>query len=131
MPARDITATSVVPPPRSTIILPDGSVIGRPAPIAAAIGSSTRYTSFAPADSADSLTALCSTCVMPEGMQIIILGLSPNLRLDISYKIFQHLFSNFKIGYDAVFHRTYGCNIAWGFAEHSLRLFVYRKNYQP
>ena len=33
---------SVVPPPMSTIMLPVGSVIGRPAPIAAAIGSSTR-----------------------------------------------------------------------------------------
>ena len=42
MPASEITATSVVPPPMSTIMLPVGSVIGRPAPIAAAIGSSIR-----------------------------------------------------------------------------------------
>ena len=38
----EITATSVVPPPMSTIMLPDASVIGRPAPMAAAIGSSIR-----------------------------------------------------------------------------------------
>ena len=38
---------SVVPPPMSTIMLPDGSVIGMPAPMAAAIASSTRCTSLA------------------------------------------------------------------------------------
>ena len=42
MPASEMTATSVVPPPMSTIMLPDGSVTGSPAPIAAAIGSSIR-----------------------------------------------------------------------------------------
>ena len=42
MPASEMTATSVVPPPMSTIMLPLGSVIGRPAPIAAAIGSSIK-----------------------------------------------------------------------------------------
>ena len=42
MPAREMTATSVVPPPMSTTMLPLGSVIGSPAPIAAAIGSSIR-----------------------------------------------------------------------------------------
>ena len=35
-----ITATSVVPPPTSTTIEPVASEIGKPAPIAAAIGSS-------------------------------------------------------------------------------------------
>ena len=37
-----LTATSVVPPPMSTTIEPVGSATGRPAPIAAAIGSSIR-----------------------------------------------------------------------------------------
>ena len=41
-PESEITATSVVPPPMSTIMFPTGSVIGSPAPIAAAIGSSIR-----------------------------------------------------------------------------------------
>src|SRR5438445_503749 len=44
-----MTATSVVPPPMSTIMLPLGSVIGRPAPMAAIIACSTRKTSEAPA----------------------------------------------------------------------------------
>ena len=38
---------SVVPPPMSTTMLPDASVIGMPAPIAAAIASSMRCTSLA------------------------------------------------------------------------------------
>ena len=42
MPDSEITATSVVPPPMSTIMLPDGSVIGSPAPIAATMACSTR-----------------------------------------------------------------------------------------
>ena len=40
MPPSEMTATSVVPPPMSTIMLPVGSWTGRSAPIAAAIGSS-------------------------------------------------------------------------------------------
>ena len=42
IPPRLITATSVVPPPMSTIMFPVGSATGSPAPIAAAIGSSIR-----------------------------------------------------------------------------------------
>ena len=33
---------SVVPPPMSTTMLPEGSVMGRPAPMAAAMAWSTR-----------------------------------------------------------------------------------------
>ena len=40
MPPRQITATSVVPPPTSTTMLPVALCTGSPAPIAAAIGSS-------------------------------------------------------------------------------------------
>ena len=54
MPPSESTATSVVPPPMSTTIEPVGSVTGRPAPIAAAMGSSIRNTRLAPALSADS-----------------------------------------------------------------------------
>ena len=42
MPESEITATSVVPPPMSTTMFPVGAVTSRPAPIAAAIGSSIR-----------------------------------------------------------------------------------------
>ena len=41
-PPSEITAVSVVPPPMSTMMLPTASWIGMLAPMAAAIGSSTR-----------------------------------------------------------------------------------------
>ena len=81
MPASEMTATSVVPPPMSTTMLPLGSVIGRPAPIAAAIGSSIRKTSRAPAPSALSFTARFSTSVIPKGTQMMMRGLTSVLRL--------------------------------------------------
>ena len=67
-----VHATSVVPPPISTIIDPVGSATGSPAPIAAATGSSIRNTLLAPAASADSLIALLSTFVAPVGTHITI-----------------------------------------------------------
>ena len=67
-------ATSVVPPPMSTIMLAVGSTIGRLAPMPAAIGSSTRYTRRAPARSAESSTARFSTAVMPEGTAMTTRG---------------------------------------------------------
>ncbi len=67
MPPNEMTATSLVPPPMSMIIEPAGSVTGRPAPMAAAIGSSMRNVLLEPAWSADSMTARFSTSVMPEG----------------------------------------------------------------
>ena len=42
MPPSEVTATSVVPPPMSTIMLPRASDTGSLAPMAAAIGSSIR-----------------------------------------------------------------------------------------
>ena len=49
MPPSEITATSLVPPPISTTMLPVASATGRPAPMAAAIGSSMIDTCLAPA----------------------------------------------------------------------------------
>ncbi len=69
-----MTATSVVPPPMSTMRLPDGSLTGRPAPIAAAIGSSMRPAQRAPALRAASRTARFSTSVTPDGMPSSIRG---------------------------------------------------------
>ncbi len=48
-------------------------------PIAAAIGSSIKYASLAPASLVTSITALFSTCVIPAGTQIITLGLFKNV----------------------------------------------------
>ena len=69
---------SVVPPPISTTIFPHGFEISIPAPIAAAIGSSIKYTFLAPACDAASITAFFSTSVTCEGIHIIILGANIN-----------------------------------------------------
>ena len=79
--ARDKTATSVVPPPISTTIDPVGSVIGIPAPIAAAIGSAIKPAFLAPAERTDSLIALFSTGVAPCGTQTTIFGFAKLPRL--------------------------------------------------
>ena len=75
IPPKDITATSVVPPPISTIIFPLGSSISISAPTAADIGSSIKYTSLAPARITASSTALSSTSVIPDGTPTKTLGL--------------------------------------------------------
>ena len=80
IPPSEITPTSVVPPPISTTIEPVASSTGRPAPIAAAIGSSIRYTCDAPAPSADSRIARRSTCVEPHGTQMMMRGDGANIR---------------------------------------------------
>ena len=64
----------MVPPPISTIIPPIGSVTGRPAPIAAAIGSSISHTCAAPALEPASRIARRSTEVERDGTQITISG---------------------------------------------------------
>ena len=68
-------AISLVPPPMSTTIEPWASSTGRPAPMAAAMGSSIRNTSRAPAPSADSLMARRSTWVDMQGTQTSTRGL--------------------------------------------------------
>ena len=70
-----MTPTSVVPPPMSTTMEPLASLTGRPEPMAAAIGSSISRTSEAPAPRADSRMARRSTCVEPQGTQMMMRGL--------------------------------------------------------
>ena len=81
MPPSEMTATSVVPPPMSTTMLPVGSWIGSPAPIAAAMGSSMMYARREPAAMVASSTARCSTPVMPEGTQTTTRGFASRRRL--------------------------------------------------
>ena len=87
MPPSEITPTSVVPPPMSITREPAASDTGRPAPIAAAIGSSIRKTSEAPAASALSLIARRSTCVEPQGTQIMMRGLGANSLLGFTMRM--------------------------------------------
>ena len=62
-------------------MLPDGSVMGMPAPMAAAIASSTSITSLALARYALSFTARFSTCVISPGTPITMRGRTHTLRL--------------------------------------------------
>ena len=74
MPPSEITAVSLVPPPMSITIEPTGSLIGRPAPIAAAIGWAMSCGSAAPAFLAASVTARFSTSVIADGTQMSTRG---------------------------------------------------------
>ena len=80
IPPSEITATSVVPPPMSTTMFPDGSWMRSPAPMAAAMGSSMMKAARAPAEMVASSTARCSTPVMPEGTHTTTRGLAMNRR---------------------------------------------------
>ena len=75
-PEREMTAMSLVPPPISTTMWPSGLEMSIPAPMAAATGSSIRYTRRAPAWMPASTTARSSTSVMPEGTQMMTRGLN-------------------------------------------------------
>ena len=66
-PPSEMSATSEVPPPMSTTMFPSGSLMGSPAPMAAAMGCSMRWASAAPARRAASVTARFSTAVMADG----------------------------------------------------------------
>ena len=70
---------SVVPPPISTTIFPEGTMMSSPAPSAAASGSSMRYVLDTPAWIVASSTARFSTDVMCTGMQVMTLGLKKKL----------------------------------------------------
>ena len=124
MPPSEMTATSVVPPPISTTMEPRRFGTGRPAPMAAAIGSSIRNTLLAPAPSADSLIARRSTWVEPQGTQMMMRGLGASRlrrmhRLD---EVLQHLLGDGEIGDHAVLHRADGLDVARHPAEHLLGL---------
>ena len=86
MPPSEMTATSLVPPPMSTIMLPVGSATGRPAPIAAAIGSSIRVAQRAPAEYVASSTARFSTPVTPLGTQMTTRGCAQRFCMTLRMK---------------------------------------------
>ncbi len=94
-PDSEITAISVVPPPTSTIRCPSGLAISIPAPMAAATGSSIRYTLRAPAWIPASITARSSTSVIPEGTQIMT-GLEQLEAVYLMNKLFEHTLRSYR-----------------------------------
>ena len=119
----------MVPPPTSTIMLPDGSVTGRPAPIAAAIGSSISSTLRAPALSALSWIARRSTAVLPEGTQTMIIGRGEAAAVvHLADEMLDHLLRDLEIGDHAVAQRADGGDVARRAAEHLLGLLADREH---
>ena len=119
-----MTAISVVPPPMSITMLPVGVSTGRPTPIAAAIGSATMNTSFAPAPSAESRTARFSTSVMPDGTHTITRGFTLKTCLSMIglEEVAQHLLGHVEVGDDAVLQRPHRDDAVGRAPEHALRL---------
>ena len=100
IPPNEITATSVVPPPISTTIEPQGLEISSPAPKAAATGSSIINTCPAPALFVACSTARLSTSVTLLGTQTAILGFLNQWKptdLPIKYLIILSVTSKFEI----------------------------------
>ena len=122
MPPSEITATSVVPPPMSTIMLPVGSATGSPAPIAAAIGSSIRYAWRAPAESVASSTARFSTPVTPGGHADDDARVREAVLVHLLDEVAEHLLGDVEVGDHAVLERADRRDRPRRAAEHPLRL---------
>ena len=74
-------------------MLPVGSLMGMPAPMAAAMGSSMRYTGEPPAAIAESRIALRSTGVEPQGTQMTMRGEAEKREVDTFSMNFLSIFS--------------------------------------
>ena len=123
MPESDSTATSVVPPPMSTTIEPVGSWIGRPAPIAAAIGSSIS----ADAAGAGVEAAVVDRAALDRGRAgrhaDDHLGIREGLAVvHLADEVLDHLLGDFEVGDDPVAHGADGFHVAGRAAQHLLGL---------
>ena len=110
----------------STTIDPIGSATGRPAPIAAAIGSSISDTRSAPALVTASRIARRSTEVAPDGMQITTSGpREKRLRaaVRLADEMLDHLLGDFEVGDDAVAQAGERC----GYCPGSCRASAWRR----
>src|SRR5450759_1405391 len=102
IPFIEMTATSAVPPPTSTIMTPRASATGRSAPMAAAMGSWISFASRAPALRAASMTAFISTWVMPDGIPTSTRGGEETCSRGLSDEVFKKLLGHREVCYDAV-----------------------------
>ena len=94
---------------------------GRPAPIAAAIGSSIRKTRRAPALSALSWIARRSTAVEPEGTQMTTRGLAKATPgMHPADEVLDHLLGDLEVGDDAVAQGADRLDVAGRAPDHLL-----------
>ena len=122
MPPSEITPTSVVPPPMSTTIEPVASATGRPAPIAAAIGSSIRYTwrgAGAERRFADR-AALDLGRAAGHADDDARAGREQPRVVHLLDELLEHLLGDGEVGDHAVLHRADGGDVARRLAEHLL-----------
>src|SRR3972149_220430 len=124
-PESEITATSVVPPPMSTIMFPPGSWIGRPAPVAAGL----HHPPLARAPRA-------APRRHRRGADRPLLDLGDTrghadddpraheraAAVHVRDEVVQHLLGHVEVGDDTVLQRTDRDDVARGPAEHRLRL---------
>ena len=122
IPPSEMTATSVVPPPMSTIMFPVGSAIGRPAPIAAAIGSSIRYAWRAPAERVASSTARRSTPGHAGRDADDDARVREAVLVHLLDEVAEHLLGDVEVGDHAVLQRADRGDRPGRAAEHPLRL---------
>ena len=117
-PPREISAVSEVPPPTSTTMLATGSLIGSPAPMAAAIGCSMSWASAAPARRAASVTARRSTSVMADGTQITTRGRLNLLTPGPLQQQADHALGDVEVGDGALAQRAHGDDVAGRAPDH-------------
>ena len=109
--------------------MPEGSVTGRPAPMAAAIGSSISSTRRAPALSALSWMARRSTAVEPEGTQTMMIGDAKLAAVvHLADEMLDHLLGDLEIGDHAVAHGADGGDVAGRAAKHLLGFLADREH---
>src|SRR6185369_9103118 len=110
MPASEITATSVVPPPMSTIMLPVGSVMGRPAPMAGA-GRLGRLAHGALLALRHAERHADDDTGPDQGLPVV----------DLLDAVPEHRLGDLEVGDDPVLERPDGGDVARRAAEHPLR----------
>src|SRR3569833_1113479 len=113
MPLSEMIAPSVVPPPMSSTIAPRASLTGMPAPIAAAMGSSIRYTSRAPFD----LRRAARHADQHARARVEVAVL-----VHLVDEVLEHLLRDGEVGDDAVLQRSDRGDVAGRAADHGLRL---------
>ena len=112
----------------STIMLPIGSWIGSPAPIAAAIGCSMRYVWAAPARRAASSTARCSTWVIADGTQIKHPGPVEPVHARALEQQADHALRDLEVGDRAAAQWPHRDDVARRAADHLPRLLTHREH---
>ena len=109
-------------------MLPIGSWIGSPAPIAAAIGCSIRNVCAAPARRAASSTARCSTCVIADGTQIRHTRAIEAVDAGALEEQPDHALRDIEVGDRTTAQRTHRDDVARSAADHLPRFLAHRQH---